>query len=622
MIIHRKGARSMSLALAVLALMGLALGSGVEHSVAQAQVPVQPVPEIGPVELVALDAAGNGWAWASSPPQTFASSFLLRIENGAWRVALSSEKNSDVLPPATRLTRLVVTDAGASGWAIGFVLGEPDLDIRPVVLRLNNGQWERRRTSLPLTTILHDLTITPDGSDGWMTAWDTREQRYKLLRLRNGSWDYVALPAGGGALDKVALSPDGKQGWAVGPRSESRNVFAQHAAYRLIDGKWTAVPGDLYIPTFVPVGIAADNAGNGWVINQIQPDFYAYDNSHSIQVSRTITSPVPVAELSYLYYLSRSGRPIEIDLDLTDRSNGSGIEFWLNGLSVDGNGRGWAIGSIFLGIANSNPPEQIYRYEPALFRLEGGRAQRVTPSEIGLKPEQNSRPIGVGQARNGAHTWLGGHSAVGFGHVQEITEPWTHQAPPAATPLPGLGRCFAEVPHCLRGVFASYWQQKGGLDLFGYPITPEVRETIGGKEYIVQYTQRARFEHHPENPAPNNVLLGLLGNALVESRLNEEPFKPKPPGIVPSEEWFQQTQHNVRPPFLDYWKKNGGLPVYGLPRSEAFEEKNAADGKLYTVQYFERNRLEYHPENRGTKFEMLLGLLGAEQFKKSYGYAP
>jgi hypothetical protein len=40
------------------------------------------------------------------------------------------------------------------------------------------------------------------------------------------------------------------------------------------------------------------------------------------------------------------------------------------------------------------------------------------------------------------------------------------------------------------------------------------------------------------------------------------------------------------------------------------------------VQYFERNRLEYHPENAGSKFEMLLGLLGSEAFQQSYGYAP
>jgi hypothetical protein len=30
------------------------------------------------------------------------------------------------------------------------------------------------------------------------------------------------------------------------------------------------------------------------------------------------------------------------------------------------------------------------------------------------------------------------------------------------------------------------------------------------------------------------------------------------------------------------------------------------------VQYFERNRFEYHPENAGTPYEIQLGLLGGD----------
>ena len=41
----------------------------------------------------------------------------------------------------------------------------------------------------------------------------------------------------------------------------------------------------------------------------------------------------------------------------------------------------------------------------------------------------------------------------------------------------------------------------------------------------------------------------------------------------------------------------GGLPVYGYPITEEFIEKSPTDGKPYKVQYFERNRFEYHPEN-------------------------
>ena len=46
------------------------------------------------------------------------------------------------------------------------------------------------------------------------------------------------------------------------------------------------------------------------------------------------------------------------------------------------------------------------------------------------------------------------------------------------------------------------------------------------------------------------------------------------------------------------------------------------DGKTYLVQYFERNRLEYHPENKGTPYEVLLGLLGVQTYQARYGARP
>ena len=64
--------------------------------------------------------------------------------------------------------------------------------------------------------------------------------------------------------------------------------------------------------------------------------------------------------------------------------------------------------------------------------------------------------------------------------------------------------------------------------------------------------------------------------------------------------------------FMKYWNSHGGLGVFGYPISEARTETNASDGKDYTVQYFERNRFEYHPENGNTPNDVLLGLLGAE----------
>jgi hypothetical protein len=72
---------------------------------------------------------------------------------------------------------------------------------------------------------------------------------------------------------------------------------------------------------------------------------------------------------------------------------------------------------------------------------------------------------------------------------------------------------------------------------------------------------------------------------------------------------MEPTKHSLAEPFLAYWRSQGGLAVFGYPISEAFEETNETDGKTYLVQYFERNRFEFHPENQ-PPYDVLLGLLG------------
>jgi hypothetical protein len=86
-----------------------------------------------------------------------------------------------------------------------------------------------------------------------------------------------------------------------------------------------------------------------------------------------------------------------------------------------------------------------------------------------------------------------------------------------------------------------------------------------------------------------------------------------PPSGTPDLAYFTEVQHTLRGPFLRYWQSHGGLPIFGFPLSEEFEEVNAANGQTYLVQYFERNRFEYHPEFAGTPNEVLLGLLGVER---------
>src|SRR5258708_1058903 len=82
---------------------------------------------------------------------------------------------------------------------------------------------------------------------------------------------------------------------------------------------------------------------------------------------------------------------------------------------------------------------------------------------------------------------------------------------------------------------------------------------------------------------------------------------------------FPETGKTVSDPFLSYWDSHGGLAQQGYPITEAYQEKNDADGKTYLTQYFERARFEYHPENNDPRFQVLLGLLGKEVFNAKYG---
>jgi hypothetical protein len=44
--------------------------------------------------------------------------------------------------------------------------------------------------------------------------------------------------------------------------------------------------------------------------------------------------------------------------------------------------------------------------------------------------------------------------------------------------------------------------------------------------------------------------------------------------------------------FYDYWRRHGGLAIYGYANSAEFEEVSPTDRKPYVVAYFERNRFE------------------------------
>ncbi len=179
---------------------------------------------------------------------------------------------------------------------------------------------------------------------------------------------------------------------------------------------------------------------------------------------------------------------------------------------------------------------------------------------------------------------------------------------------------FPQVPYTIAPPFYPYWDDQGGLPIFGLPLSKQIVE--GG--YRTQYFERQRLEAHPENAVPYRVLLGLVGNETAARRnlSTTAPFAPKENGGAAGCDYFPATRHTVCGDFRAYWHRYGldfgepgvtareSLALFGYPISEPFTEK-LENGTTYTVQYFERARFEYHPENPAP-YKILLGRLTAD----------
>jgi pimeloyl-ACP methyl ester carboxylesterase len=195
------------------------------------------------------------------------------------------------------------------------------------------------------------------------------------------------------------------------------------------------------------------------------------------------------------------------------------------------------------------------------------------------------------------------------------------------TPVEAQGgpRCFPQTGLCISGRLREFWEQHGGLPVFGLPITPPIPQRIEGREIRVQWFERNRLELHSDNERPYDVLPGRIGSeALEQQEATDASAGPLAP--VADEEscrLFPETNHRVCGEFLAMWQANGleldghpglskteNLALFGLPLTEARIE-TLSDGKQYTVQWFERARLELHPEYAPPN-HVQAGLLGNE----------
>ena len=201
--------------------------------------------------------------------------------------------------------------------------------------------------------------------------------------------------------------------------------------------------------------------------------------------------------------------------------------------------------------------------------------------------------------------------------------------PAAPTTYAQAKQCFVETNQCIEGRFLEYWQQSGGLSVFGFPIGAAQNETNRdtGKVYLTQWFERNRFELHPENARPYDVLLGRLGEdtLITQGRDWRNEYTPPTQPLLAGCEAISTGDRifTLCPPFRDYYRSHGlefdgrpgyepneSLALFGLPLTQPRTETNSS-GDTVLTQWFERARMEYHPNNP-VPYTVLLGLLGNE----------
>jgi hypothetical protein len=179
-------------------------------------------------------------------------------------------------------------------------------------------------------------------------------------------------------------------------------------------------------------------------------------------------------------------------------------------------------------------------------------------------------------------------------------------AAPARAQATPRTRCFSETGYCVSDPLLRYWERNGGLAVFGFPVSEQREETVEGRTIPVQWFERDRLEIQLDG----TITAGRLGARALElqgRRWELTPPAPRQPAEAGCR-YFPETGRNLCWPFLDYWERNGGLERFGYPITELRAER--VERGTYAVQYFERRRMEHHPEFAGTGYEILLGLLG------------
>lgn len=578
---------------------------------AQAQTPrrwladpqlIGPIKSIGPTNgletsTVAFDmkllSATDGWA------ATYHG--LYRFDGRYWRRDTGAPASIGTLSgPATTLTSLDFSSP-SNGWLVGSAYNgssPPSIEMR---------RWDGTRWSVANEIVakdgstglmygqLNDVSLGADGSglatgiayivkDGFSTG-----QRPLLLRLDGTIWRDVTPDAWPASYSLTSLAVQSATDARISlTRIPTAEAPARAIILHLVNGVWTEETLPDLPPTSQPFsisGLTMVNASEGWAI--------------------WTDAGTRCASSALLHLVNGVWQRLP-----GENHNYQAIRAF--GL-IPGTNRGWAT---LAGCdrSGSRAPQRM-RFDNGTFTRDSAGAS-LAPTIYALLNDE----VQLG-ASNGAF--------MRFSAERLPTE--RRGAGEEADTL-----YFVETGHYIDDLFLNYYLTHGlelgdrgvssreALALFGYPVSEGFEEInpSTGEVLHVQYFERARFEYHPANPEPYKVLLGRLGASSFVMRNGglSRPGADVPPAPAECNRYIE-TGYDLCPPFKQFWERNGALPVYGFPITNARDEQSLTDGQTYQTQWLERERLEYHPENRGTPYEILLGLLGSEDLRMR-GYLP
>lgn len=218
---------------------------------------------------------------------------------------------------------------------------------------------------------------------------------------------------------------------------------------------------------------------------------------------------------------------------------------------------------------------------------------------------------GISRSDDGGGTWddMSGDDLPAGTDVMSVAMARAAKTPADSTGPACCGaRYFAHTGHNMSGAFLAFYQHYGGLGIFGYPRTEAFTE--GGIR--VQYTDRFLLQL-----VNGQVQTARLGRLFTSGRTGAA-FKPQT--VCTATGAVLVAGHCLAGRFLRFWRDHRA--VLGAPISEVLVEGNGdGTGRHYRLQWFEKGRLEYHPELAGTRYAMEGGVLGV-QLLQQRGWLP